>query len=341
VQLLAKASTFLIDKCYASTFVSADADECRDVELAFTFAEEAVAQARAVVEAVAQTPSSSHVVECGSRVRSGPRPQELTHSTSAAALRSALYALGRACAICGQHVALGAMGDGGQSLPSVQALFSMGQDAFAECLDSSVDVESTRTKAALAELWYCAASSNTARAQVFVPTAPGHERFETLAGLDYQPPQLDHMQQSIVWCVRLTYGSLALMDRCCGEFEALGQGESASMAQLLKDLGKVHGFARHFGMNRRLMQVAAVAPRQDHDSEAQAKLDKALELQTRLQGERHKNTANVRRLLGARAVPRGQGDAADDNAGEQEADAEEQEAGEYLDNLNGLPLEHL
>merc|ERR1712025_329344 len=83
-----------------------------------------------------------------------------------------------------------------------------------------------------------------------------------------------------------------------------------------------------------LFRLAGVEPRRDHQAEADSKLQRALELQTRLQGQKHKNTENVKRLLG-RHTPGGAADR-DPSDDEDEAaglEVEEREAQEYLSTL--------
>ena len=69
-ELLAAASTFLIDKCYASTYVSSDEEENRDVALAYEFAREAVSLARAAGDEACE----ALLAEPSGRLRGAPRP---------------------------------------------------------------------------------------------------------------------------------------------------------------------------------------------------------------------------------------------------------------------------
>lgn len=281
-QMLASASTFLIDKCYAATYVSTSVEACRDLELAVLFSKDAVRLARSVASAT-------------TAVEGVGRPA--LRRDVAVSLRSALYAQGRAFALCGQQIALGAMlrdEEREARLPSVSDLFSAGQEALAECLATAEGPDAAKIRAAIAELWYCAASSSFKGVGVFVPASQAHKRFEALAGLEHAPRPIFNI---LTGASRLTHASLTHMGRALAELEDLGEGETVLAASVLKDLGKVHIFAKALTAHPGLFELAGLPIRQDHHAEATSKLTRALQLYCRLQGEQHKNTENVRRML--------------------------------------------
>merc|ERR1712232_1521625 len=130
---------------------------------------------------------------------------------------------------------------------------------------------------------------------------------------------------SFIWSVRLTYACLTHMERAIVELEGLGESETALAGQVFKGLGKVHGFAGQF--LPRIFELARLQQRRDHGTEAASNLNRALELQTKLRGEKHKNTENVKRLLG-RHVPSTDGGehfAEEEDEEEAEAAVEERE----------------
>jgi len=148
-----------------------------------------------------------------------------------------------------------------------------------ECLASAVGREAAKIRAALAELWYCAASSNLQGATVFAPGSPGHTRFESIANLaGSAPPDVASEVTTFIWSVRLTYACLTHMERALGDLESCGEIETALTVQVLKDLGKVHSFAAQF--MPRIFWISGLEQRQDHQAEATAKLKCALQLHT-------------------------------------------------------------
>jgi len=354
-ELLTAASGFLVDKCYASTYVSSSDDENRDIVVAFDTARQAVELARAsafeanwggwgaaaVAGAGASSTSLAAASAAASRVRGGPLQEAHapTFVRGRAALAAALYAEGRASAICAQHKALGAMladEDRATRLPRAAALFTNGQAALEEALGLAEAAEDSlggaRACAALAELWYCAASANIRGAAALIPGGTGHVAFERLAALPAGAlPGLDAPEGNPgvllgVGIVRLVTASLEWSATALRRLEDMGHAETLLGAQIMKDLGKVHGFATNF--RPELYTLAGLSPSEDHGALADELLSRALAAQQRLQGAAHKNTANVRRLLGRHGV--GTGGAQEEQRSEEQQSEEEDEAGAYL-----------
>jgi len=226
-------------------------------------------------------------------------------------LAEALYMEGRASGLCAQLKARDGFGalEGslslfakGLALPC--ELFCRGQEVLEKAITLSCGMSdwrgAARSRAALAQLWYAAASSNTNGAAAFIPGNSGHESFERLANLGSFSEvmfELEVLEVSNIWATRLVYASLMLSHRALQELEAIGEAHGALGIQLMKDAGKVHSYA-----GKRLqdswLRLAGFEPQSGcHRDQAIAFLSRALLMQQRLQGDEHKNTQNIRRLL--------------------------------------------
>jgi hypothetical protein len=161
-QLRLEASTFLVDRLYASTYVYASDGDGECVARALR---EGRAAVRALVafdgsEDDAPAPSDSRWAE----VSLPPLPYQLAE---------ARLAHGRAAALCAQHVALGAS----HSDEDWHNIFQEGSDAFETVRADGVDAEQrARAAAGLAELWYCQASAKSLRLR-------DHASFEAVQSL--------------------------------------------------------------------------------------------------------------------------------------------------------------
>merc|ERR1712137_1363319 len=79
--------------------------------------------------------------------------------------------------------------------------------------------------------------------------------------------------------------------------EGIGALHGSLAVQLYKDLGKTHSFAGNRLQDSRI-RVAGFDPQQNgHQDQAITLLTNALEMQRQLQGDEHKNTQNISRLL--------------------------------------------
>merc|ERR1712014_461690 len=121
--------------------------------------------------------------------------------------------------------------------------------------------------------------------------------------------------------VNLIIASLALTNRAIGKMQAVGLGETLEAAQMMKDLGKTHSFAatlphralQEFHRGRGDASGYLESQEWNHQDREQEWLERSLALQEQLQGSKHKNTANVLRLLGRDTLvapprPSGEGD---------------------------------
>lgn len=321
-KFLTQMSTFLVDKCYASTYVSSDDGESRDIVMAYEFASRAVELCRSC-----QSSTSGRII-VASRVRGGPCPE------STVPLSKALLAQGRAAALCGQHSGLGAMGPSWcNRIPDVQELFATAQFALREAVVTGQGQDKMVAKAALAETWFCAASASR-RTDIYPPASPGRAEFDSLAQ-DFvemgATPDLNRnlLPERVLVIGRLILASLKLTRCAVAEMEAAGLGETLEAAQMMKDLGKVHDFASQ--IPQEIYPLAADADfldpeERNHQFKQSEWLNKALALQQRLAGNNHKNTANVLRLLGQtqQATEAEAALTADD-------ETEERRAAQYLD----------
>mmetsp|Transcript_2608 Transcript_2608/g.4852 ORF Transcript_2608/g.4852 Transcript_2608/m.4852 type:complete len:378 (-) Transcript_2608:163-1296(-) len=240
-------STFLVDEAYASTFVSGDGNENRNLFLAGTLAKSAVEMV-------------------GDLRERHPEDSELVPT-----LAHALHAMGRAYGLVGQHVGLGVMSHRyAIKLPSCEQIFLEGKEALSASIrlaDQTGRLHlAARARASLAELMYCAASANTRG-----------------------PRALMEPNQDLVQGVEsLTRTAIANSLHALQMLKAAGEEENARIiARVMKDIGKMYNFASIFVFRL-------------HDDSEQSRrwLQEALELQTRLDGLTHKNTRNVRRLMG-------------------------------------------
>ena len=148
-QLRLEASTFLVDRLYASTYVYAsDGDgEC---------VARALREGRAAVRALVAFDGA----EDDAPAPSDTRWAEATLPPLPYQLAEAQLAHGRAAALCAQHVALGAS----HSSEDWRDIFQEGSDAFETVRADGGDAEQrARAAAGLAELWYCLASAKSLR----------------------------------------------------------------------------------------------------------------------------------------------------------------------------------
>jgi len=264
--LLTLASTFLIDRLYANTYVTDSSQDASDLRRASVYAQDAVGLCRAAAAAPAADPATEAPVLDGAAPASrAPRHESLPPLEGQ--LVDALLACGRGGALLAQHAALGAMRAAAGYADDV---FDAGLEAFAEAaslcqrrIDGAdcgdfFELGLLRVSAAKAELQYCRASGLTRTART--PAA-----------------------QSRV--VELTRSSIEGTLGALRGLDALGCAETAAAVPMLKDLGKVYGFLSHFSGLR------------SDVSEAEKYLRRALALQQRLGGADHRNTKNVRRLL--------------------------------------------
>lgn len=147
-QLRIEASTFLVDRLYASTYVYATSGDGLCVSTALREGRAAVRALEALDEDDA-TPAPTDT-----------RRAEATLPPLAYQLAEARLAYGRAAALCAQHVALGAS----HSDEDWHQIFDEGAAAFvAVRYNNSDGVQRARAAAGLAELWYCRASAQSLR----------------------------------------------------------------------------------------------------------------------------------------------------------------------------------
>lgn len=241
--------------------------------------------------------SATFAVE--SMKKTAPMVAPLGFASGVARHGAALVALGRALALLGQHVGLGAhlslAEDIRGSLPGAEELFDEGALALLKAIALAAAHEDTLGRAlavaALGELYYCGASANSRnRTAILSRGAP-------LAG-----------SRAIVM-QSLTDDSITLSRTAIALLEALNAGEGFHCARVTKDLGKVLQFR------------GAVLNGGNADCEAgRALLEAALEMQKRLAGSKHPLTRNVMRLMNRERA------AATEEDGDEEASTEEESA---------------
>lgn len=192
---------------------------------------------------------------------------------------AALVAQGRALALLGQHVGLGATheleADIRNTLPGAEELFDEGADALLRAVALAAMHEDNIARAvaaaALGELYYCAASANTRnRAPILPRGAPPGDRMAMIQAL--------------------TDDSISLSRDAIATLENMEARETLPCVRVMKDLGKVLQFRARFG------------ERDDH-TEGQAILNQALDIQQRLAGMEHPMTKNVMRLINPNQTP--------------------------------------
>ena len=148
-QLRIEASTFLVDRLYASTYIYATSGDGLCVSTALREGRSAVRS----LEAFDGT-------EEDDAAPTDTRRAEATLPPLAYQLAEARLAHGRAAALCAQHVALGAS----HSNEDWHLIFDEGAAAFvAVRYNNSDGVQRARAAAGLAELWYCRASAQSLR----------------------------------------------------------------------------------------------------------------------------------------------------------------------------------
>ena len=207
-RLLVVASTFLVDRLYASTYVFAHEADGRDVSDALAYARRAVAALEAAEDDGDDNDAAA--------VESDPaRPRAAALESLAAQRVEAALARGRAAALCAQHAALGAS----RLREDWRAVFDEGELAFDWALKAAAAagdaLRVARATAGRGELWYCRASALSCRLQ----TAEQVEDVRLLARK-----------------------SIAATREALGALRDLGLGVSRLSVSLLKDEGKVHGF---------------------------------------------------------------------------------------------------
>ena len=164
-QLRLEASTFLVDRLYASTYVYASDGDGQCVATALR-------EGRAAVRALVEFDGA----EDDAPAPSDTRRAEATLPPLPYQLAEARLAHGRAAALCAQHVALGAS----HSSEDWRDIFQEGSDAFEAVRADASDAEQrARAAAGLAELWYCQASAKSLRLR-------DHESFEAVQSLARQ-----------------------------------------------------------------------------------------------------------------------------------------------------------
>ena len=161
-QLRLEASTFLVDRLYASTYVYASDGDGQCVATALR-------EGRAAVRALVAFDGA----EDDAPAPSDTRRAEATLPPLPYQLAEARIAHGRAAALCAQHVALGAS----HSDEDWHDIFQEGSEAFETVrADGGDAAQRARAAAGLAELWYCQASAKSLRLR-------DHESFEAVQSL--------------------------------------------------------------------------------------------------------------------------------------------------------------
>ena len=164
-QLRLEASTFLVDRLYASTYVYASDGDGQCVATALR-------EGRAAVRALVAFDGA----EDDAPAPSDTRRAEATLPPLPYQLAEARIAHGRAAALCAQHVALGAS----HSDEDWHDIFQEGSEAFETVrADGGDAAQRARAAAGLAELWYCQASAKSLRLR-------DHESFEAVQSLARQ-----------------------------------------------------------------------------------------------------------------------------------------------------------
>ena len=285
-QLAIDASTFLVDKLYASTYCFAGDDDASDVY-------DALAYARRARDALA------YAVDAATGEAAGGADAAAAPAAALASLAlqrfEAAFAVGRAAALCAQHGALEpSLGPSGAIPEDWRDVFDEGQAAFDAAASAAAaaadDLAAARARAGLGELMYCRAS---ALSRQDIRTA------------DDLFAMMRHARVS-VW---MTADALDTI-------RGLGLGESRYAVTFLKDMGKVHGFiASIFGVvdfgalgSRGPIDLGAYrdapfdalgsgGPMTMGAAESRAHLDEAYRIQKRLASANVRETENICRLL--------------------------------------------
>jgi len=345
-RLLAQMSTLLTDKAYSTTSIGSGNNESRDIVFAQEFASCAVDLCRVAALEVLDD-DGQDISDSDGEPRSEPGVPE--------ALGRSLLALGRACALCVQHSGPHAIGpQWRRRVRPPPKVFAMGQEALAEAAalaEDAVDLAAQGiAQAALGELWFCAASASQFT-NIFQSGSSAELRFESLACLPPPAPAASAvLHERILGNIRLTLASLLFTKRAINQMQDLGLGDAIEVAHMMKDIGKVHSYATRFPPHIEAIAVdghVLSVEERNHGERAFAWLKRALELHNRLMGSGHKNTHNVRRLLG-RCAPEDidpedvarilyEGTEAEDRDCKRDLDAlTEQEASQYLDHQDRL-----
>ena len=285
IEVRTSIATLLVDRLYASTYVRRDAGESRDLKIACSLGRAAVERARAAVledgDDGEEEKEDRAVKECKA---DRPPPPLVLYASPERRLGAALLAHGRALALMGQHVGLGAYTYGTVRGAGCNELFETGCKALLE----SEDV--------------CGAAGDE-RGAALAMAARGELLRRRSRAL------VNEAESSVDALARLIRASIALSLRAIETLRGLRLGATGECAQVMKDVGKVYQVRASW---------SPIAEPNDA-GEARAWLKLAIETAQKSKGEAHRDVRNMRRLMGPSD---GEGGDEDDVDGEQEDRAE-------------------